>query len=216
MMAATASSSLDFAAIKSALGEQTNRAQNALTLSDQIGPILASGAKGNPRQIKRFLNTLVLRQRTADARGFGDDIKLPVLAKLMLAERFLPRLFDQVASASAVHPNGYCNDLAMLEAPADERKSTGASPPKGDSKPRAANDEREPASRASDGLILAEWLSSQPIRDWAQINPLWPRSTCGLTCSSRRTGRTISARPPPLAISPRSSSGCSDRSRSEE
>jgi len=207
-----ASSSLDFAAIKSALGEKAADVQNAQILSDQIGPILAAGAKGNPRQIKRFLNTLLLRQRTAQARGFGADVKLPVLAKLMLAERFLPRLFDQVASASAVHPNGYCNDLAMLEAPADERKSTGASPPKGDSKPRAANDEREPASRASDGLILAEWLSSQPIRDWAQINPLWPRSTCGLTCSSRRTGRTISARPPPLAISPRSSSGCSDRS----
>src|SRR5439155_5443019 len=84
---------LDAAAVKTALGAKADRAQNALMLSAQIGPILASGTKGNPRQIKRFLNTLLLRQSSAKARGFGDDVKLPVLAKLMLAERFLPRLF---------------------------------------------------------------------------------------------------------------------------
>ena len=105
------SGALDAATVKTALGDKPLAAQNALTLSDQIGPILASGTKGNPRQIKRFLNTLVLRQRTAEARGFGDDVKLPVLAKLMLAERFLPRLFDQIAAAAAAAPDGKCADL---------------------------------------------------------------------------------------------------------
>src|SRR5207245_644695 len=80
------------ASVRTALGEKSTRAQNALMLSAQIGPILASGTKGNPRQIKRFLNTLLLRQSSAKARGFGDAVNLPVLAKLMLAERFLPRL----------------------------------------------------------------------------------------------------------------------------
>src|SRR5690349_11499506 len=56
---------------------------------------------GNPRQIKRFLNSLLLREQTAEARGFGADVKLPVLAKLMLAERFMPRMFDQIAFAAA-------------------------------------------------------------------------------------------------------------------
>lgn len=98
------SGGLDAATVKTALGQQAEKANNALALSDQIGPILASGAKGNPRQIKRFLNTLLLRERTATARGFGDDIKLPVLAKLMLAERFIPRLFEQIAFVAAVHP----------------------------------------------------------------------------------------------------------------
>mgnify|MGYP003383274851 FL=1 len=78
------SSALDADAVKQALGDKAAKTHNALLLSDQIGPILASGAKGNPRQIKRFLNTLLLREKTATARGFGDDIKLPVLAKLML------------------------------------------------------------------------------------------------------------------------------------
>src|SRR6185437_6512408 len=112
------SGALDAATVKTALGDKALRANNALALSDQIGPILASGTKGNPRQIKRFLNTLVLRQRTAEARGFGDDVKLPVLAKLMLAERFLPRLFDQIAAAAAAAPDGKCPDLATLEAAA--------------------------------------------------------------------------------------------------
>ncbi|HHA1251713.1 TPA: Qat anti-phage system ATPase QatA, partial [Enterobacter hormaechei] len=73
------SGGLDAATVKITLGSQADKANNALILSDQIGPILASGTKGNPRQIKRFLNTLLLRDRTATARGFGDDIKLPVL-----------------------------------------------------------------------------------------------------------------------------------------
>lgn len=67
------SGGLDAATFKAALGEQAEKANNALVLSDQIGPILASGTKGNPRQIKRFLNTLLLRERTATARGFGED-----------------------------------------------------------------------------------------------------------------------------------------------
>lgn len=57
-------------------------------LAQQIGPILAEGSKGNPRQIKRFLNSLLIRQAIAEARGFGDVINRSVLAKLMLAERF--------------------------------------------------------------------------------------------------------------------------------
>lgn len=114
------SAALDAATVNASLGANAARAQNALTLSDQIGPILAAGTRGNPRQIKRFLNTLLLRHRTAEARGFGGDVKLPVLAKLMLAERFLPRLFDQIASVAAAHPSGRCEDLARLETEAGQ------------------------------------------------------------------------------------------------
>ena len=73
------SSPLDSTSVKDALGTKASKVQNALLISDQIGPILANGTKGNPRQIKRFLNTLILRQRTAEARGFGQLINLSVL-----------------------------------------------------------------------------------------------------------------------------------------
>ena len=156
------SGGLDAAAIKKALGKQAEKANNALALSDQIGPILASGAKGNPRQIKRFLNTLLLRERTATARGFGADIKLPVLAKLMLAERFIPRLFEQIAFVAAVHPQGLCKDLEALE------KDLGPDGDKGGELkyPKAV----EPAP-ALDNVVLTEWKSSEAVVDWARLSP---------------------------------------------
>ena len=48
-----------------------------------MGPI-ASGLKGNPRQIKRYLNTLEMRRRTALRRKIGVDEA--VLAKLVVLE----------------------------------------------------------------------------------------------------------------------------------
>lgn len=156
------SGGLDATTVKTALGKQAEKANNALALSDQIGPILASGAKGNPRQIKRFLNTLLLRERTATARGFGDDIKLPVLAKLMLAERFIPRLFEQVAFVAAVHPQGLCEDLETLE------KSLVAV----DGKDRESKGQKDAeAVPASDNAVLTEWKSSETVRDWAHLSP---------------------------------------------
>lgn len=156
------SGGLDAATVKTALGQQAEKANNALALSDQIGPILASGAKGNPRQIKRFLNTLLLRERTATARGFGDDIKLPVLAKLMLAERFIPRLFEQIAFVAAVHPQGLCEDLETLE-----KSLVSADGKDSESKGQKAAE----AVSASDNAVLNEWKSSETVRDWAHLSP---------------------------------------------
>lgn len=166
------SGALDAATVKTALGDKASRANNALALSDQIGPILASGTKGNPRQIKRFLNTLVLRQRTAEARGFGDDVKLPVLAKLMLAERFLPRFFDQIAAVAAAAPNGKCADLATLEAAAMAKEDA-----KGPTKPEKAAKTGDTvkgapkleAVKSTESALLSEWLSSPAIKAWAAV-----------------------------------------------
>ncbi|WP_413439464.1 Qat anti-phage system ATPase QatA [Sulfuriferula sp. GW1] len=167
------SAPLDAAAVNTALGENASKAHNALMLSDQIGPILASGAKGNPRQIKRFLNTLLLRQKTADARGFGDEIKLPVLAKLMLAERFLPSLFDQIATVAVTHPMGRCTDLAALEKVdvTDDANSRNPS-----TKPKAADGKELKgtgviAAAITESAILTEWKSSQSILAWARVQP---------------------------------------------
>jgi predicted KAP-like P-loop ATPase len=159
------SGGLDAATVKTALGKQAENANNALALSDQIGPILASGTRGNPRQIKRFLNTLLLRERIATARGFGDDIKLPVLAKLMLAERFIPRLFEQIAFVAAVHPQGLCEDLGTLEqglAAADGNES------------QAGAGKRQTAAESApalDSAVLTEWKSSDTVCNWARLSP---------------------------------------------
>ncbi len=157
------SAPFDSAAVKGVLGEKYDAVQNELFLSEQIGPTLASGTSGNPRQIKRFLNAMILRHRTAQARGFGGEVKLPVLAKLMLAERFLPQFFDQVGAAAATAADGKCSDIVDLETLSAHVKAD--SPIEGawsDDPKRAAF---QPTSR------LKEWLSSPAIRSWAQVQP---------------------------------------------
>lgn len=169
------SGALDFPTIKAALGDQAAAAQNALLLSDQIGPILAGGAKGNPRQIKRFLNSLLLRHRTAEARGFGADVHLPVLAKLMLAERFIPRLFDQIAYAAAADEKGRCTDLLALEAETAGQSSqeTLSKPAASDTKiaAKSARGEETAAADHPESALMAEWSASPQIRAWAKVRP---------------------------------------------
>lgn len=162
------SAPLDAATVNKALGDKADKAHNALMLSDQIGPILASGTKGNPRQIKRFLNSLLLRKRTADARGFGDEINLPVLAKLMLAERFLPSLFEQIATVSVTHPEGYCLDLAHLEHASTSDDNCSA---KAETKEKSSDDKKSKTVVAAESAILSEWKSSQLIVAWARVQP---------------------------------------------
>lgn len=167
------SGAFDAATIRTALGDKAQHAHNALALSDQIGPILASGTKGNPRQIKRFLNMLVLRKSMAEARGFGDDVKLPILAKLMLAERFIPRLFDQIAAAAAAASDGKCPDLTALEAAATTKEDS-----KGAAKTEKAADKggdiakttpKPEAVKLTESALLSEWFSSPAIKAWAAV-----------------------------------------------
>ena len=164
---------LDATIVKTALGDRAASVQNALTLSDQIGPLLAGGTQGNPRQIKRFLNALLLRQQIAHSRGFGNEITLPVLAKLMLAERFIPRLFDQIATAAARDPDGRCADLAVLE-----KDDTASSKDKsGDHKRDApkvrstTTDKTSSAKAEPDSELVSEWKASEANVAWAKLTP---------------------------------------------
>jgi hypothetical protein len=162
---------LDLTTVKKVLGQHASKADAALMLSDQIGPILATGTRGNPRQIKRFLNSLHLRHATAQARGFGEDVKLPVLAKLMLVERFESRLFDQIATFAAAAPDGRCTDLSALEGAAAPRHSpTVSSAKKSVPLKEAAKDEPAP-KQSTESTVLSEWLASPRTLAWARVQP---------------------------------------------
>lgn len=154
---------IDAVTMKDTFKKNPTLAMNALTLSDQLGPLLASGTNGNPRQIKRFLNTLLLRQGTADARGFGNEIVLPVLAKLMLAERFIPKLFDQIAYAAAVDPKGACADLDQIEKKLSDKKMASTAAP--------GQQKTSQVAVEPDSAVLSEWLGSENICEWASLTP---------------------------------------------
>lgn len=148
--------------IEAVLKDKASEVQSTMLISDQIGPILASGTKGNPRQIKRFLNSLLLRNLMAEARGFKKEIHLPILAKLMIAERFIPRLFEQIASISAGDPNGHCKELIILEEQIVNKKEPS---------PSLENNDKKSERNPNETQVLDEWISSIDIKEWAKIKP---------------------------------------------
>lgn len=152
---------IDGGVLRDKLKEKSGDVQNALVLADQLGPSLAVGTKGNPRQIKRFLNALLLRQRTAEARGFGSSVKLPVLAKLMIAESFMPRLFDQIATLAASANDGVCGEITSLKQvlEADEKRT----------KPVKGKTAR--SVKPQESTVTTEWLTSKEILDWMDMDP---------------------------------------------
>jgi predicted KAP-like P-loop ATPase len=117
----------------------------------QIGAVLAKilteGTHGNPRQVKRFLNTMMLRDAIAHERGFGAEIRRPVLAKMMLAERFYPDFYKQLAQLATAE----AGKPAALGALERNLKNGGT--------PEAATPE------------VAEWAKSEWVRGWASIDP---------------------------------------------
>jgi hypothetical protein len=114
----------------------------------------------------------LLRQASAEARGFGDDVKLPALAKLMLAERFLTRVFDQIATAAASDPDGKCGDLAVLEESVAEPKvkAVGSAEPAEPSRSKGSA-KTQMVKPATESAQVTEWLSSQAVKSWARIAP---------------------------------------------
>ncbi len=65
--------------------------KEALLLSAQLIPVLTVGLNGNPRQTKRFLNTMFLRHEMA--KSTGEELNKRILAKLMLLEYFKSETF---------------------------------------------------------------------------------------------------------------------------
>lgn len=153
------SSGLDLAAVTKVLGDKLDPAtQNAVSVSAQISPILNEGAKGNPRQIKRFLNSMALRLAIAKERGFAAEVKIPILAKLMLAERFATDFYDELARLATASIDGKVAAVARLEKVA----AAGAAPAR-----EKATPEKTPAA----GAELDDWGTREWVASWALIEP---------------------------------------------
>lgn len=151
---------LNRAAIKQALGAVSSDLENALQLADQLAYPLAEGAQGNPRQIKRFLNTLNLRMAVAEERKIEADVNPAALAKLMLAERFQTEFFDRIEAEATV--SGSSKTVEEIEAMLQAETSKANS-----DKSKSSTKKPAKADASSDGDTLAsEWM-----RRWAAILP---------------------------------------------
>lgn len=86
--------------------------KEVLLLSAQITPVLTSGLNGNPRQCKRFLNTLLLRYEIASSKKI--TLLKRILSKLMLLEYFKPETFKLLYEMQA-NNNGIVEGIEELE-----------------------------------------------------------------------------------------------------
>ncbi len=143
----------------------------ALVLSGQVTKILSEGTRGNPRQIKRFLNSLMLRQAIAEERGFGAEIQRPVLAKMMLAERFYPDFYEQIARLAAAHQDGKPDAIVQFEERVRVSVAALAAEPAeedgGEAKPA------QPPRKSIKGIIgeVVEWEKNDWAKGWIAIEP---------------------------------------------
>lgn len=89
-------------------------------ISQQLSNLLATGLNGNPRQCKRFLNSMKMREIMA----ISYDIVLDrmTLTKIMLLEYFKPAAFEHLTILASKYRDGIIEELSNIEA---DPQSTG-------------------------------------------------------------------------------------------
>lgn len=71
----------------------------SITVAHQLASVLSNGLHGNPRQCKRFLNSMYMRLQMATYKNKELDRK--ILAKIMMLEYIKPRIFNKIAEMAA-------------------------------------------------------------------------------------------------------------------
>lgn len=103
--------SIDMAVLKGHNDRIATKLNESLILSKQLSGILSSGLNGNPRQCKRFLNTLDMRQKMAKFKRI--TLNSQILAKIMEVEYFNPSLFRKMVEL--LGKNSLETELKALE-----------------------------------------------------------------------------------------------------
>lgn len=132
-------------------------------LAMQIGNLLAEQLRGNPRQIKRFLNTLVLRLGMSEQRGV--KLERRVLAKLMILEYSARSQYEKLAELQGTQ-GGKTRELEVLQKKADQ---TNGGKDKSTKSGRAESKHDEPAKLDPE---IEKWLEDDWMKTWIKAEPL--------------------------------------------
>jgi len=144
--------SFGYAEVLKALGVATldESLAEALSFSASASPLIADGLKGNPRQVKRFLNALLLRKKLAKVARL-ENIKDAMLVKLMILEYADVDLFTTLFNWQAQH-NGFPTQIKSLEDALKEK-------------------ERDNAFDEAAAKLGSKWGSVEAKR-WLQMEPM--------------------------------------------
>lgn len=103
-----------FGDLKGIISEaQHQKLSSSFTLIASLSGIITEGLNGNPRQIKRFLNTFTLRNRLVSVANLS-EFKVDVLAKLMVLEYSAPSLFRKLYDWQSLQ-KGESKEMMELE-----------------------------------------------------------------------------------------------------
>lgn len=140
------------AAIKAVIAdvEWENLSKKLSSLSALV-PVITHTLTGNPRQVKRFLNTFTLRQRLASVAKIP-DFNDSVLAKLMVLEYAELTLFKQLYDWQ-LNEKGLPSKLALLEVKANNAASF------------------KEFLEESDGLLEIKDWTKEKIYNWLRVEP---------------------------------------------
>lgn len=138
-----------YGAIKEALGGDEaiiEELERQLSWSNSIAQVITEGLKGNPRQVKRMLNAMLLRKQLGKIAGI--TIRDEVLAKLMVLEYTHLQRFQELNNWQASE-NGFPERLKGLEQ-------------------WALDEECDKAVRVDESL--ADWRKPS-LRSWLRMQP---------------------------------------------
>jgi len=157
-------------------GNLSNELRGDLAFAQRIGPVLGENLNGNPRQCKRFLNTLIMRIKMAESRKI--ELKRRILAKLMLLEYFRLQFFRNLSAWQSIQ-EGKPEQLKQME---ESVKSA-------ETEANSKKDEFPEIDMWIRDQWILQWLNSEPPLSSEDLRPYFYFSREKLTDISSITKR---------------------------
>ena len=132
----------------------------SLTFSAAAAPLITEGLKGNPRQVKRFLNAFVLRKQLAEVAKLT-HVRDDVLVKLMVLEYGHPEQYGQLYEWQAKE-DGFPRIIKELELAI----SASDSPVNNKEDSKGESEEEDGAIEIGEGWktpFMQRWIAMEPL-----------------------------------------------------
>ena len=157
--------------IKDVLGEQgvPESLSKSLTFCAASAPSITEGLKGNPRQVKRFLNAFVLRRQLAEVAKL-EHIHDGVLVKLMVLEYGHPEQYRQLYEWQ-VASEGFPEEIQNLES---SIRAPNENPSKEKSSVLSSDEDiggKEDAEKESETRKTISGWETSSIQKWIAMEP---------------------------------------------
>ncbi len=157
--------------IKSIMGDQFQSVSDQVKIAKSIDKYLAKNTGGNPRNIKRFVNMLLLRSVIAYNRGFSkEELKMPILAKMMLVEQYNNEFYKAIAAE--LREDGTCLAFDGQPCCADKADELVKTNNESSNKTAPETEGTEEQKQLYKTEKFASMLENEDLKVWMESEPL--------------------------------------------